>query len=322
MNRTLHQTLSVALSAVFCPALLLAAAASIAHDPADVPPPIGNRGATLVHFTLTAKEVTGVLDPDNNAQYAYWTFDGKVPGPMLRVRQGDTVEITLKNDGGSHMPHSIDLHAALGHGGGSMMTQTLPGAHSTFTFTATTPGLFVYHCGTPIVAEHIANGMFGLILVEPPGGLPPVSREFYVMQSEFYTQLSRGSSGAQHLDMRKLLAEKPEYFLFNGEAGALTHAHAMAAHTGDSVRIFFGNAGPNLVASPHVMGGIFTRVYELGSLTSPPLSDVQTALVPPGGAAILELKTPVAGDLTLVDHAIVRVVRGLAATIHVTGGTQ
>lgn len=295
------------------------AAVDVARDPADVPQPVGNRPPTTVRFTLTAKEVEGKLDPDSNATYSYWTFDGTVPGPMLRVRQGDTVEITLKNDASCHMPHSIDLHAAIGSGGGAMVSQTLPGAENAFTFTATTPGLFVYHCGTPDVAEHIANGMYGLILVEPSGGLPPVAREYYVMQGEIYTSQTRGTAGALKFDMDKLLAERPEYYVFNGAVGALDGPHALSAETGDTIRIFFGNAGPNRIASPHVMGGIFSHVAPFGSLTANAVSDVQTALVPPGGAAILELKAVTSGDFGFVDHAIGRAVQGLMGMISVHG---
>lgn len=296
-----------------------ASAADIVRDPADVPAPAGNRPPQIVRVTLTARELQGKLDPDSGTTYGYWTFDGTVPGPMIRVRQDDTVEVTIRNEGSSHMPHSIDLHAAIGPGGGAVMTQTLPGQAMTFTFTATTPGLFVYHCGTPVVAEHISNGMYGLILVEPPGGLPAVDREFYVMQGELYTAAPVGTEGAQRFDLQKLLDERPEYLLFNGAVGALTKEHPLKAHTGQTVRIYFGNAGPNLTASPHVMGEIFTTVYDLGAVTAPALTNVQTASVPPGGAAILELKTPMPGQFGLVDHAISRMVKGLMAHVEVEG---
>src|SRR5690242_1895218 len=149
----------------------------IVRDPSDVPPSVGNRQPGVVHMTLTAEEVVGTLDPTAGTSYRYWTFNRKVPGPMVRVRQGDTVEVTLRNAADSHMAHSVDFHAALGPGGGAAFTQAVPGQSKTFTFQATTPGLFVYHCGTPMIAEHIANGMYGLILVEPDGGLATVDHE-------------------------------------------------------------------------------------------------------------------------------------------------
>ena len=149
--------------------------ADVVRNPTDVPSPIARRTAAIVRVTLTAEEVLGELDPSAGTTYRYWTFNGKVPGPMIRVRQGDTIEVTLRNDATSHMAHSVDFHAALGPGGGAAFSQTIPGQSKTFTFQATTPGLFVYHCGTPMIAEHIANGMYGLILVEPAGGLPPMT---------------------------------------------------------------------------------------------------------------------------------------------------
>src|ERR1041385_8827770 len=169
----------------------------IVRDPTDVPRPIGDRAATVLHVTLTAEEVVGQLDPSVASSYRYWTFDGKVPGPMIRARVGDTIEVTLRNDSSSHMVHSVDLHAAIGAGGGAEFSQAVPGQSKTFTFQATTPGLFVYHCGTPMIAEHIANGMYGLILVEPQGGLPHVDHEFYVMQGEIYTTAPKGKVGLQ-----------------------------------------------------------------------------------------------------------------------------
>ena len=150
----------------------------IVRNPADVPPTVGNREPSVVHVTLTAEEVVGTLDPSAGTTYRYWTFNGKVPGPMIRVREGDTLEVTLRNDAASHMAHSVDFHAALGPGGGAAFTQAVPGQSKTFTFQATTPGLFVYHCGTPMIAEHIATGMYGLILVEPEGGLAPADHEY------------------------------------------------------------------------------------------------------------------------------------------------
>ena len=291
----------------------------IVRDPADVPPTVGNRKAAVIHVTLTAEEVAGTLDPSAGTTYRYWTFNGKVPGPMIRVRQGDTVEVTLQNDATSHMAHSVDFHAALGPGGGAAFTQAIPGQSKTFTFQATTPGLFVYHCGTPMIAEHIANGMYGLILVEPQGGLPPADREYYVVQGEIYTAAAKGKTGMQQFSDVKLLQESPEYFVFNGAVDALTKTHAMAAKVGETVRVFFGNAGPNDPSSLHVVGEIFTRDYLLGSLTSPPLTSVQTASVPPGAAAILEFSASVPGQFAMMDHAMARMAKGLMATFEISG---
>ncbi len=293
--------------------------ADIVRNPADVPPPIAKRAPSVVQVTLAAEEVLGQLDPAAATTYRYWTFNGKVPGPMIRVRQGDTVEVTLRNEGGSHMAHSVDFHAALGPGGGAAFTQTLPGQSKTFTFQATTPGLFVYHCGTPMIAEHIANGMYGLILVEPEGGLPPVDHEYYVMQGEIYTAAAKGKPGLQQFSDAKLMEERPEYLVFNGAVDALTKAYPMPAKVGETVRIFFGDAGPNDASSLHVVGEIFTRDYVLGSLTSPPLNGIQTANVPPGAAAILEFEARIPGQFNMMDHAMARMAKGLMATFEISG---
>ena len=293
--------------------------ADIVRDPADVPPSIANRAPTVVHVTLTAEEVLGQLDRSSATAYHYWTFDGKVPGPMIRVRQDDAVEVTLRNDTGSHMVHSVDFHAALGPGGGAEFSQVVPGQSKTFTFQATTPGLFVYHCGTPMVAEHIANGMYGLILVEPPGGVPHVDHEYYMMQGEIYTAAPKGKTGLQQFSNAKLMEEAPEYFVFNGAVEALTNKYPLHAGVGETVRVFFGDAGPNATSSLHVVGEIFTRDYTLGSLTSPPLTGIQTASVPPGSAAILEFAASVPGRFTMMDHAMARMAKGLIATLEVIG---
>lgn len=290
----------------------------IVRDPTDVPPPVGDREPTVVRVDLETKEVVGQLA--DGTTYTYWTFNGKVPGPFIRVRVGDTVELHLKNDPNSKMTHSIDLHAVTGPGGGAVYTQTPPGEERVFTFKAMQPGLYVYHCATPMVAHHIANGMYGLILVEPEGGLPPVDREFYVMQGEIYTQGKTGEKGYQEFSVEKLLAEEPEYVVFNGMAGGLTtDAHAMHVNVGDTVRIFFGVGGPNLISSFHVIGEIFERVYDQASLTGPALTDVQTTLVPPGGATVVEFTVEVPGRYILVDHALSRLEKGLVGFIYAEG---
>ena len=294
-------------------------AADIVRDPSDLPPPIGDRTPAVVKVTLTAKELVGVLDPANGTTYRYWTFDGKVPGPFIRVRQGDTVEVTLNNSKDSTMVHSIDLHAVLGAGGGAALLQVPPGQSKTFTFLATTPGLFVYHCGTPMVAQHIANGMYGMILVEPPGGLPHVDHEYYVMQGEVYTTAPKGKSGLQQFSYDNLMAENAQYYVFNGAADSLTKEYPLHANEGDTVRIFFGNAGPNSTASMHMIGEIFTRYYQFGSLLTPPMEGIQTTTVPPGDAGIYELKARVPGQFEFMDHAISRMEKGDLAFLEVKG---
>ena len=298
-------------------AAIASGAADVTRDPTDLPAPMRPRPPQVVRVDLATIEVQGQLA--DKTTYNYWTFNGKVPGPMLRVRVGDTVEVHLKNDASSVMTHSVDFHAAIGPGGGAEFTQAEPGAEKIVTFKALVPGLYVYHCATPSVPQHITNGMYGLILVEPEGGLPQVDREFYVMQGEIYTTKPFGMHGDQEMDYEKLISERPEYFLFNGAVGALTKSHPLRASIGESVRIFFGVGGPNFTSSFHVIGEIFDHVYQGASLGSPPLSGVQTVSVPPGGATVVDFRVPRAGRFTLVDHALSRIERGLAGFLIVDG---
>jgi nitrite reductase (NO-forming) len=293
------------------------AVVSIVRDPSDLPPPIGERGPTTVRYKLEAIERVGRLA--NDSTYEFWTFNGKIPGPMLRVRVGDTVVLSLKNAEDSVMLHNIDLHSVNGPGGGAVYTNVAPGESRNFTFKVLQPGLYVYHCATPMVANHISNGMYGLILVEPVGGLPKVDREFYVMQGELYTAEPFGQAGLQEFSYEKIIAEKPEYFTFNGAVGALTNEHPLRANTGESIRIYFGVGGPNFTSSFHVIGTIFDRVFSGASLTAPPLTGVQTTTVAPGGATVVDLTLPVPGEFVLVDHALSRLERGLVGTLIVQG---
>jgi copper-containing nitrite reductase len=294
-------------------------AGDIVRDPSDLPPPTGNRAPAVVKVTLTSKELVGALDPASGTTYRYWTFNGKVPAPFIRAQQGDTIEVTLVNSKDSTMVHSLDFHAAIGPGGGAALTQVPPGQSKTFSFQATTPGLFFYHCGSPMIAQHIANGMYGLILIEPVGGLPQVDHEYYLMQGEIYTTAPKGKSGLQQFSADNLMAENAQYYVFNGAVDAITKEFPLQAKEGETVRIYFGNAGPNATASEHMVGEIFTHYYQLGSLASPPLAGIQTAAVPPGGAAIFEVKASVPGQFTLMDHAISRMEKGNMAILQVNG---
>ena len=291
--------------------------ADISREPTDLPPPVGKREPQTVRVDLLSVEVEGRLA--ESTTFGYWTFNGKVPGPFIRVRVGDTIDIHLKNSADSAMIHSVDFHAATGPGGGAAALQVDPGQEKSMTWKALVPGLFVYHCATPMVAEHIANGMYGLILVEPEEGLPPADHEFYVMQGEIYTDVPYGQHGSAEFSVEKLLNEHPEYFVFNGSVGALTKLHPLQAKVGDTVRIFFGVGGPNFTSSFHVIGEIFDKVYALGGVMSQPLEGIQTVSVAPGGAVITEFRTKVPGNYTLVDHALARAERGLLGVLHVEG---
>lgn len=287
----------------------------------QTPPAIARRAPAVVKVELETIEKEGILMEgfDEGTKYRFWTFNGHVPGPFIRVREGDTLDLTISNPVESTMAHNIDLHAVTGPGGGAKITLAKPGEKKTAQFKILNPGLYVYHCAAPPVTEHIANGMYGLILVEPKKGLPPVDREFYVMQSEFYTKGEFGAEGLQSFDAAAASAEKPTYIVFNGKVGGLQEKNALQAKTGDRVRMYFGNAGPNLVASWHIIGVIFDSLYNQGSLASAPLKSVQTTLVPSGGASVAEFQLQVPGDYTLVDHSIFRIEKGAVGTLHVEG---
>lgn len=295
-------------------------AANIIQSPTDIPKPIGTRRPELVRVSLETTEVEGQLA--DGTTYTYWTYNSKVPGPFVRVRVGDTVELQMKNDRHSRMIHSVDLHAVTGQGGGAALTQTSPGDEKVFTFKPINPGLYVYHCATPMVAHHITNGMYGLILVEPEGGLSKVDREFYVMQGELYTVQAAGYRGNQEFSVDKLLNEKPSYFVFNGASKALAEKSPLHAKVGETVRIFFGVGGPNYTSSFHVIGEVFDRVYPEASLTSAPMTNIQTTSVPPGGATMVEFKVDVPGRFMLVDHALSRLEKGLVGYLIVDGEPQ
>ncbi|UYG04126.1 copper-containing nitrite reductase [Halomonas sp. LR3S48] len=299
------------------PADEIEAAPDLSMDPHEVGEPVGDRGPQEVTVDLVTTEVEGYLA--DGSSYRYWTFNDTVPGPFVRVRVGDTVHVNMSNADDSAHIHSVDFHAVTGPGGGAAVTQAAPGQTKSFSFQALNPGLYVYHCATPMVAQHISNGMYGMILVEPEGGLSPVDREFYIMQGELYTAQRHGSQGLQEFSLDKLLDERPEHLMFNGNMDALTQTHKMEADVGDNVRIFFGVGGPNATSSFHVIGEIFDKVYDQASLTSPPLTDVQTTLVPPGGATMVEFEVDYPGKYILVDHALSRLEKGLAGFLHVNG---
>ncbi|MDI6624393.1 MAG: copper-containing nitrite reductase [Brevundimonas sp.] len=294
-----------------------AAAINIIRSASDLPGPLNVNSPRHHVVGLETTEVIGQLE--DGTSYTYWTYNNKVPGPFVRVRVGDTVEVNMTNAADSVMMHNVDFHAVTGPGGGAAATNANPGETKSFTFKALQPGLYVYHCATPMVAQHISNGMYGLILVEPEGGLPEVDHEFYVMQGEIYTEEEQGTPGLLTESVEKLLNEQPTYYVMNGAFKALTGDNALKAEVGDTARIYFGVGGPNKISSFHVIGEIFDTVYRDASLTSPPITDVQTVLVPPGGATVVDLKFEVPGSYIMVDHALSRVDRGAAGIIEVTG---
>lgn len=290
---------------------------AILTDAPNVPPPITRDYPTKVIVNLEVKEVIRKLS--DGVEYTYWTFGGKVPGKFIRIREGDEVEFNLQNHPSSKLPHNIDLHAVTGQGGGAEASFTAPGHSSKFSFKALNPGLYVYHCATAPVALHIANGMYGLILVEPKEGLPKVDKEFYVMQSEFYTQGNYGDPGLQQFSMQRAIDENPSYVVFNGAVNSMVGDNAVKAKSGETIRLFLGNGGPNLVSSFHVIGEIFDLVYGEGGVV-PNQKNVQTTIIPAGGSAIVQFKVDVPGTFILVDHSIFRAFnKGAIGMIKVSG---
>lgn len=290
---------------------------AVITDAPNVPPVITRTTPAKVVVELEVVEIQSELA--DGVLYTFWTFGGKVPGKFIRIRQNDTVEFHLLNNPNNKLPHNIDLHAVTGPGGGAASTFTAPGHRSQFTFRALNPGLYVYHCATAPVGMHIANGMYGLIYVQPENPLPKVDREYYVMQSEFYTSGAFGEKGVQPFSMQRAIDENPSYVVFNGSTSSLTNERAITANVGETVRVFLGNGGPNLVSSFHVIGDIFDNVYTEGG-TLPNQHNVQSTLIPAGGSAIVEFRVDVPGTFILVDHSIFRAFnKGALGMLKVSG---
>lgn len=287
-------------------------------SPPNVPTPVGRRKAKKLIVKLEILEKEGELT--DGVKYMYWTFGGTVPGSFIRTLVGDEVEFHLQNHPNNKLPHNIDLHAVTGPGGGAESSFVAPGHEKVFSFKTLNPGLYVYHCATAPVGMHIANGMYGLILVEPEGGLPIVDKEYYIMQGDFYTKGKNGERGLQPFDMQKAIDENADYVVFNGKVGALTGDNAITANVGETVRLFVGNGGPGLVSSFHVIGEIFDKVHiEGGDMVN---ENVQTTLIPAGGAAIIEFRVDVPGTFILVDHSIFRAFNKGALGMLKVGGEE
>lgn len=281
----------------------------------DLPRPIERKENQLVEINLEAKEAIAELA--DGVEYLFFTYNGKVPGPFLRVKEGDAVKIILNNSATNTHIHSIDLHAATGPGGGGKI-QVAPGEKKDFTFKASQAGLYIYHSASGNVGSSMSNGMYGLILVEPKNGLAEVDKEFFVMQGEFFTQGPIGSPGFQLFSPEKYLEETPVYIVFNGRVNSLVD-NPLLAKAGEKIRIYFGNAGVANISSFHLIGEIFDKVYENASLSSPPLLNVQTALVPAGGATVVEINLEYPADYILVDHSLVRLDKGAYGVLRVSG---
>ncbi|SHH03557.1 copper-containing nitrite reductase [Halobaculum gomorrense] len=292
----------------------------VAADPTDIPDPIDRDTSKTVQVELTAKEVRAEIEP--GVVFDYMTFDGQIPGPMVRVRQGDTVEFSLTNASSNAMPHNVDFHAVYGTGGGNVATTAAPGTENGMRFEARYPGAFIYHCAVPNLDYHISSGMFGMILVEPKEGLPAVDREFYFGQHEVYTDKPAGEKGRHSFDIDAMKAEDPTYVLLNGQKYAITpdNLGAVTAETGETVRVFMVDGGPNLNSNFHPIGNVWTEAYRDGGLAGRPERYLQTVNVPPGSCMVGTLDLPVPEHIKLVDHALSRVARkGMMGVISVEG---
>lgn len=292
----------------------------VAADPLKLPPPIHRSTAVTHQVTLWAKEVVGEIRP--GVLFRYMTFNGQVPAPMLRVRQGDTLDITLKGDPDNRHPHNIDFHSCYGSGGGADYLNVGPGQSRRIKFKAQDPGAFIYHCAVPDLDYHISSGMFGMILVEPKAGLPAVDQEYYFGQNEMYVKDPKDENTPAEFDFDKLLDENPRYVVLNGAFNAITRQvyGSLQARQGQTARIYFVNGGPNLISSFHPIGNIWSRFWMQGSLSNAPFKLMQTVEINPGSCAILEMKFPVPEIIRLADHSITRTARkGLLAEIEVSG---
>jgi len=292
----------------------------VAADPRDVPDPIDRDAPETVEVELETKEVVAEVEP--GVTFTYMTFDEQIPGPMVRARVGDTIDLTIRNAESNSMSHNVDFHACRGTGGGAEATNVAPGEEERLRFKLTYPGAFVYHCAVANVDYHISAGMFGLIVVEPPAGLPEVDHEFYLGQHELYTQGDPGQEGHHEFDFAGLADEEPTYVLMNGEKYALTpdNYHEMQVETGDTARVFFADGGPNLVSSFHPIGSVWDELYEQGALANDPSRYVQTTTVAPGSSCVGTMSFPVPGAFKMVDHSLSRVARkGAMAVVTAEG---
>jgi len=282
----------------------------------EVPPPIDRNYP--VHLKVNMDVLVKDMEIDSVHTTELWTFNGGVPGPFIRAREGDIMTVELTNNDESGMLHNIDFHSVMGPGGGAHVLTAERNQTKQATFRLEYPGLFIYHCAVAPVGVHMASGMYGAMLVEPQGGLPRVDKEFFVVQSEFYCS-DESSTRQLDLDEQRGVDENPSHVVFNGRDGSLRDGGSLKANTGDRVRIYFANVGPNLVSSFHVIGAIFDKVYREGDLISPPGRGIQSTLVPSGGATVVEIDFQVPGTFAIVDHSIWRMEKGAAGWITVTG---
>jgi nitrite reductase (NO-forming) len=293
---------------------------TVAADATKVPPPITRDHSVHHEIEVVAREIEAAMD--SGTRFTFMTWDGQVPGPMIRVRQDDTVTLTVTNAKGNTWPHNLDMHAIYGTGGGSAATMVAPGRSATERFKCAYPGAFIYHCAVATLDEHISRGMFGMIVVEPHDGLPMVDREFYLGQHEVYTKQPFGTGGVLDFDYDAMVREEPTYVLFNAAVDGYTPDRfgSLQAKVGETIRVFMVCGGPNLTSSFHPIGNVWSRCWPQGALANAPTRYVQTQPVAPGSCLVGDMELPVPETIKLVDHALTRVAhQGLLATIEVAG---
>jgi nitrite reductase (NO-forming) len=282
-----------------------------------VPPPTARNYATRVVLDLEIREHTKSLA--DGVTYTYWTFGENCPGPFVRIREGDLVETRLSNHPDNSVAHNISFQAATAPDGGGNVSLVEPGRSVTFTWRAVYPGLYLYKSTAPPAGLQVANGLYGLVLVEPRAGLPAVSREYQVVQGEFYTDGGYGERGPQSFGLDKAMRSEPEYVVFNGRVGSLVGADKLEARVGERVRIYVANAGPNLASSFHIRGVTFDTVYEGGSAV-PTVRNTQNVAIAPGSTSVVEFTARVPGEYTLLDDSTFRASqRGALGLIEVQG---
>ena len=288
----------------------------------NVPAPIRRSEQKIVEYDLNVVETAAQIAPNLTYQ-SLWSFDGAVPGPVMRVKVGDVVRFTLRSDGKNVTGHNIDFHFITGACGGCADTGVKAGEAKTIEVRAMYPGLFMYHCAysaeTNLPAVHIANGMFGYLIVDPATPLPAVDHEFMLIQSEFYVEATGAKGDKGICSFSDLSAETPTHVFFNGKHAALNAP--LHVKVNDRVRLYVGKGGVNGFSAFHVIGAIFDKVYQDGGLSDAPVSHgIQTVTVPPGGATVVEFVTPAPGTLVAVDHNLSRVFfKGLGQVIQVDG---
>jgi nitrite reductase (NO-forming) len=287
-------------------------AIATAHKPFPATLPAAPAG-TVADVHLVLQDVTVQIAP--GIKYAAWAWAGGAPGPVIHVRQGQLVKITLTNSGA--IPHSVDFHAAR-VAPDKAFGDVMPGKSVSYTFRANDPGVFMYHCGTKPVLMHIANGMYGAIVVEPPAGtLPKADKNYVLVASEWYLD-SDGLSKPAQFNMDKAHARQPDWMTFNGYAGQYVK-HPLTAKPGETVRFWVVDAGPSIDADFHIVGTVLDRAWIDAGMTNEPLENVQTVAVPAGGGGVFDVKIDKPGLYPFVSHAFAAVDQGQVGLLNVGG---